>query len=154
MYVIDTCSLTAMMRVYPRDVFNRVWEHIEGLIDNNQIISSIEVLLELEAVEDRLLNWAKEQESKGFFLELDVEVQHKAKEVLRTHKNLLDLRKRKSSADVFLIGLALSKGYSIVTEEQHSGGPEKSKIPDVCDFYSLRCMNLLGMLRETKLTII
>ena len=150
MYVIDTCSLTALYRVYPRDVFNNVWEHLEGLIRNKIVISSIEVLYELEAVEDRLLEWAKMQNTNGFFIELDEEVQRNASKVLASHKNLLDFRKNKSSGDVFLISLAICKRYAIVTEEKHSGGPERSKIPDVCDYYAIKCVNLLQMLRETQ----
>ena len=153
MYIIDTCSLTTLYRVYPNDVFGRVWSHVESLIDSGVLISSIEVLLELEAVEDRLLEWARLQNLKGIFNELDSRVQQLAKEILKTHGNLLDFRKRKSSGDVFVIALAMSRGYAVVTEEQHSGGPQKSKIPDVCDYYSIKCINLIQMLRETKLSI-
>lgn len=153
MYVIDTCSLTTLLRVYPRDVFSKAWIHVELLISTKKLVSSMEVLIELEAHEDRLLDWAQEQELINFFIELDNDVQKNAKKILASHSNLLDLRKRKSSADAFIIALAMNLGFTVVTEELPSGGPQKSKIPDVCDAYNIRCINLLQMLRETGLSL-
>ncbi len=149
-YVIDTCSLTQLNRIYPEDMFKPVWDAVEKLIINAQIFSIDEVYLELEAQDDLLLDWAKKQRERGFFKPLTENIQNNAKRILSTHSNLLDFKRRKSSADAFLIGFALIDGSTIVTEEKPSGGPEKSKIPDVCDDYSVRCINLLDMLREVE----
>jgi len=147
-YVIDTCSLTALPRVYPADIFRPVWDKIEGLIDEGALISCEDVFLELEAQDDQLHDWAKQQKEKGFFLPLTIDIQARTKEVLKSHPNLLDLKKRKSSADAFLIALALICDATVVSEEKPSGGPEKSKIPDVCAYYSVRCITLIEMLRD------
>jgi hypothetical protein len=146
-YVIDTCSLTALPRAYPMDIFQPVWSQIEDLVASRKLISCEDVYLELEAQDDELLEWAKLQKEKGLFLPLTAEVQAKTREVLRSHPNLLDLKKRKSSADAFLVGMALHADASLVTEEKPSGGPEKSKIPDVCRAYGIPCINLVEKLR-------
>ncbi len=147
-YVIDTCSLTQLHRTYPEEMFKLVWDVVEKLISNARLFSITEVYLELEAQDDQVLDWAKRQREKGFFKFLTEEIQNNARRILSTHSNLLDFKRRKSSADPFLIGLAMIDGSAIVTEEKPSGGPEKSKIPNVCDDYSIRCINLLDTLRE------
>ena len=147
-YIIDTCSLTALHRVYPADIFKPVWDKIECLIDEGALISCEDVFIELEAQDDELHDWAKQQKEKGFFWPLTTDIQERTKEVLKSHTNLLDLKKRKSSADAFLIALALIRDATVVSEEKPSGGPEKSKIPDVCAYYSIRCISLIEMLRD------
>ena len=66
---------------------------------------------------------------------------------------MLDLKKSKSGADPFLIAVAMLHKCSIVTEEKPSGGPHKSKIPDVCKAYSIECIPLLEMLRRECLRL-
>ncbi len=149
-YVIDTCSLTALPRAYPIDMFRPVWAQIEALVDHGRLVSCEDVYLELESQDDELLAWAKLQKEKGLFLPLSTAVQLRARDVLRSYTNLLDLKKRKSSADAFLIGLALDIGASLVTEEKPSGGPGKVKIPDVCSAYGIQCLTLVDLLRDTQ----
>ncbi|MBA7643816.1 hypothetical protein ES703_51549 [subsurface metagenome] len=105
---------------------------VESLIEKGRLISSDEVFLELESQDDLLLDWAKVQREKGFFHPLTAEIQQNARRILETHTNLLDFKRRKSSADAFLIGLVMVNNRTIVTEEKPGGGPDKSKIPDVC----------------------
>ncbi len=148
-YVIDTSSLIELSETYPRDLFEPLWKQVEALIESGELISCEDVFIELEAQEDRLHQWAKVQRDRGFFRAIDSSVQVKVKAILQSHENLLDWKRRASSADGFVIAQALVEGCSVVTEETPSGGPHKSKMPDVCRAYAVRCLTVLEMLRET-----
>src|SRR5688500_13512755 len=103
-YVVDTCSLTALQRVYPTDVFPGVWDLMDKLANNGILASVEDVMEELRTQDDYLYNWAKLH--KDIFLPLDSEIQIQASKILSTHANLIDLKKRKSGADPFIIAAA------------------------------------------------
>jgi len=148
-YAIDTCSITAMCRTYPIDVFPSAWNKLDELASSGVVISTEQVLQELKAQDDEAHEWAKG--FKEIFLPLDEEVQGTASLVLGTHPELIDLKRRKSGADPFLIATAKIKSCAVVTEEKPSGGPHRPKIPDVCGAYGLECINVLEMLRREGL---
>ena len=148
-YVIDTCSITEMRRVYPSDMFPQVWELIGNLADEGILISIDEVYEELKVQDDEVLEWAKRHII--MFKPLDGDVQKIASEILSTHPKLVDIKKRKSGADPFLIALGHVRSCSVVTEEQASGGAGRPKIPNVCLHYDVKCIKLLDLLRENRL---
>lgn len=150
-YVVDTCSIVAMSETYPADVFPGVWGKIDELIDQEKIISAEDVFEELSSKDDEVHQWARIR--NHIFKELDGAVQQAAIEILGTHANLLDLKNNKSSADPFLIATARVHEGIVVTEESFSGGPHKSKIPDVCKSYNVGCIDLLTMLRREGLRL-
>lgn len=150
-YAIDTCSFTALSRIYPTDVFPAVWEKIDQLIQDGTICSSEEVYLEIDAQDDSLSEWVRMR--RHIFLAIDTQIQHKVKQILSSHPTLLDLKKNKSGADPFLIAVAMTHKCSVVTEEKPSGGPHKSKIPDVCKDYNIECIPVLEMMRREGLRL-
>lgn len=143
-YVIDTCSLTELRRTYPFKMFAPVWNKLEELVDEGIIITTEEVFDELKMNDDDVFKWAKE--NSKMFIPLDEQIQIKVQELLTTHYNLIDIKNKKSSADPFVIALALLNNCTVVTEEKPSGGPDKSKIPDVCNYYKVDCIKLLDLL--------
>ncbi|MBT9132402.1 MAG: hypothetical protein DDT33_00918 [Firmicutes bacterium] len=147
-YVIDTCSLTQLRRVYPHDVypFQAVWDKVGDLADRGILISIEDVYEELKVQDDEVFDWAKKY--SHMFLPLDAIVQTKASQVLREHPNLIDLKKKKSSADPFIIATALLYSCTVVTEERMSDSLRVSKIPDVCKAYKIGCIKLLELLRR------
>jgi hypothetical protein len=150
-YVVDTCSFTALQRVYPTDVFPGVWDLMDKLA-NEGILGSVEdVMEELKTQDDFLYKWAKLH--KEIFLPLNSEIQIEATKILSVHDNLVDLKKRKSGADPFIIATAAVISGSVVTEEKPSGGPQKVKIPDVCKVYKIPCITILELLREAGLKL-
>lgn len=152
-YIIDTCSLTKLRRDYPIEVFPSVWDFVSDLVDS-QIVESIELVYDELAVQatDAVTEWADEH--KTMFLPLTEEIQQRAVEILRDFPNsFIDLKKRKSGADPFIVAAAQVYDYSIITEEKKSGGPQKVKIPDVCDFYELECINLIQLLQREGLSL-
>ena len=104
---------------------------------------------EIKAQDDEILEWANEFEE--IFYPLTEEIQIEAIKILETHDNLVDLKKRKSGADPFVIATAMVHSCTVVTEEKPSGGPKKSKIPDVCKDYGVKCVKILDMLRSEGL---
>jgi hypothetical protein len=150
-YAIDTCSLTELRRRYSSDVFPGVWSKVSELATSGMLTSVEDVLEELEVEDDAVLEWGLEH--ADIFQELSVDVQSVAKLILRDHPTLLDLKKKKSSADPFLIALAKVLGCAVVTEEKLSGGPPKKKIPDVCRVMGIECIPLLEMLKREGLRL-
>ncbi len=145
-YLVDTCSLLELRRVYPLDVFPSVWDTLGELADKGIMMSVEEVFEELKVHEEDVVTaWAKKHLT--MFLPLDEPTQVKAKEILEDHANLLNLRKRKSTADPFLIAASITHSCTLVTEEKPGGGPQRPRIPDVCASYGVRCVKLLDLLR-------
>ena len=150
-YVVDTCSFTEMKRRYPRDVFPSAWDKLEALAEAGVFVSLDEVLDELSFEDDEVLAWAVEHGS--VFLPLDDDIQLAAKEILKSFPKLLNMKKKKSSADAFVVGAAKAYGYTVVTEEKPSGGPDRPKIPDVCRAIAVQCIGVLEMLRREGLRL-
>lgn len=74
MYCIDTSALIhSWRRDYPPDVFQFLWDHLDKLIGQNKLFSSVEVLIELERGGDDIYRWAKERTQ--IFLEAEEGVQ-------------------------------------------------------------------------------
>jgi hypothetical protein len=146
---VDTCSFTELRRTYPRPHFDAVWKLVERVADEGRILSVDDVFLELNAQDDEVADWARTR--RGLFLPLTDDVQRKAREILASHPTLIDVKKKKSGADPFLIALALLRGAAVVTQERKSGGPPTVKIPDVCAAHRVRCIPLLVLLQDEGL---
>lgn len=151
-YVIDTCSLVELRRSYPLDIFPNVWEVMGQMADAGVLISSSEVLDELKASEvegDDVLKWAYDHEN--IFIPLDGFVQQKVIEILDVFEKLIDIKRKKSSADPFVIATAIMNSCAVITEEIATNNPagsgQKVKMPDVCKYFKVPFYSLLEMLR-------
>jgi hypothetical protein len=61
-YSFDTSSiLHAWRRAYPPEVFPAIWQRLDGLIQQGQLIASEEVLVELEQKDDEVHGWARQR---------------------------------------------------------------------------------------------
>lgn len=151
-YVVDTCSFTTLHKIYPKEVFPSVWEKVDELIESRRLISVDEVYHEICRQDDGLAKWAKTK--KEIFIPLTEEVQDASKDIVNRFVKILDFKKNKSGADPFLIGLAQTQeGSIVVTEEKYSGGPDKHKIPDICDALKIPHMTFLSMLKSEGLKL-
>ncbi len=148
-YTIDTCCLIYGWKFYPPDIFPGLWTKLEDLINNGVLRATEEILIELKKNDDELLEWVNER--NGFFIQVDGSIQELVLDVLKEHPSLYDLEKNKSGADPFVIALAMQNNCTVVTEEKKSGNPDKPKIPNVCDHYGIRHINLISLLREQGL---
>ncbi|MBU2714215.1 DUF4411 family protein [Zooshikella harenae] len=150
-YVIDTCSLTKMRHTYPKDVFPTAWTKLTELSEAGIVISAEDVLEELSAFDDEILEWAQGQSE--FFYPLNSSVQKAAIDILRQHPGLLDLKKNKSSGDPFIIATALCNDCLIVTEEKLSNSPIRPKIPNVGRAVGVECITIVEVFRREGLRV-
>lgn len=150
-YVIDTCSLIQMRRVYPKDIFPGAWEKLTDLSSKGILISAEDVLEELKVFDDEILEWAFGQ--SDMFVPLDHPIQQIATTILNSHPTLIDLKMNKSSGDPFLIATAIHKKCVLVTEEKPTNSTKKTKIPNVCEVFGVECISLVSMFRNEGLKL-
>ena len=84
------------------------------------------------------------------FRELDNAVQTEAANILSRFPRLVGIKKLNTSADPFVIALALVQGVTVITEEKLTGNDQKPHIPDVCVALGVECRNILDMIRSEK----
>ena len=68
-YCIDSSSLINLFRHYPRDIFPSLWEKLDKIIKNGQIISHITVFREISRKDDEIKKWC--QNHKSIFKDID-----------------------------------------------------------------------------------
>lgn len=145
-FSIDTSALLdGWARWYPPDVFPSVWEQMEASIRIGDIIATDDVREELERKADDLHAWCVAIEP--LFIPLDADVQRGAREVLAQFPKLLDERRGKSMADPFVIAPARVHGLTVVTGEK-GGTADRPKIPNICQHFGCRCIDIVTMIRE------
>jgi len=148
-YIVDTCSFTELRRAYPRPAFDVVWKLVEERAATGHLLSVEDVLIELNAHDDEVAAWANTRSE--IFLPLDVEQQVEARRILTKHPTLVDMKRRKSGADPFVVAAAKLRGATVVTQEKPSGGPPAVKIPDACRAEGIPCISLVELLVREEL---
>jgi len=155
-YIIDTCSIIDLFRLYPPDVFPKLWENLDRLIKKERLISHKFVLEELSKKSDHAYKWAKER--RTMFKSITQEQIKIMKNIVAKFPEIVDPDKD-IDADPWLIALALEKEKQqkliqkievkvIITEERFK--PNKVNIPFVCEKLGIECTNLIGLMRKEK----
>lgn len=148
-YSVDTSALMHAQRIYPDELFPSVWRLLDRLACN-KIMSAVDpVLWELIEKDDYVAQWAKDR--PDLFVPLGARLQAQARTILENHPTLIDHKKKKSSADPFVIALAKSHSLIVVTEEKPTNQIARVKIPDVCRANGVQQITLLDMLRREGL---
>jgi len=151
-YCIDTNCILERGRNYPPAQFPTLWSRLESLITDGRLRASEEVLEELERVdEDEPTAWAKSQ--KSLFVPLDLDQTNAVAQIQEEIPELVDYRAKKSGGDPFVIALALVRGYVVLTQEKKSGPPSRPRIPNACERYKIRYVNLVGLMSAEKLIL-
>jgi hypothetical protein len=136
-----------LFKHYPKDTFRALWQNFSELVESGEIISSSEAKKELQALDDDIAKWSKE--NKVVFLKPTSEELNTVKQILKSHPELL---KQKSinignpEADPFLIAQARSRNIPVVTIEQYKDGGHK--IPNVCKDLKVKCLHLFAFFKE------
>jgi len=141
--------IAAWQERYPIENFPKFWDRIDGLIKEKRLISPVDVFLETKKRSDELHGWLKGRKA-DVFRELDDAVQTAAASVLDRFPRLVGDKKLSTSADPFVIALALVRGVPVVTEEKPTGNDSKPHIPDVCAAFGVECKSLIDMIRTEK----
>ena len=146
-YSIDTSAIIeGWFRLFPPDIVPGFWEGIDELIRNGELRATEEVLTELERKHDIIFNWACERQD--LFIPIDERTQLIVRDILQNHRTLIDSRRNRSSADPFVIALAMMNSSIVVTEEHPTESDNRPHIPDVCNAYNLEWINLVELIRR------
>ena len=150
-YCFDSSSIIqAWVRTYPPENFPGFWSRFEKAIDGGLIVSPEDVRQELNHP-DKLKVWAHTQD--GMFRELDKEVQHSLRDVVRYIKNRLKEQSlrfmpKDLKADPIVVALARITRRTVVVEETRHGRQGRPKIPDLCDEFDVRCINVVEFIQK------
>lgn len=139
-YVIDTGPIIDLKGYYS-EVFVSLWENIEALIRQGEIISTSEVYRELQKRDDEAKAFADKY--KYIFKNPSIEEQVYVSEILRRHKELIRLKNIVSGfpvADPFVIALAICNKSILITSELYKANSHS--IPNICKEYDIRCINI------------
>ena len=149
-YVFDSDSLINLFRHYYPERFPTLWEKFNTLVSEGELTSVREVYNEIGSSEDTLGTWAKEQKNI-LFLESTVEELKFVAQIFQVKHFQSMIRKQerlkgKPVADPFVIARAKISGACVVTQEKKT--ENAAKIPNVCDHFGIRCINLEGFMKE------
>ena len=145
-YCIDTSSLMDLWcRWFKPTIVPSLWEHMSGLVDAGQLISTEEVFHEIERKEDALFDWVKER--KSMLVSLTDEVQSEVDKIMAEFPKLVDERTGKSFADPFVIATAIVMEATVVTGEDQ-GTRNRPKIPVVCDHFNVPWIRTIELIEK------
>jgi hypothetical protein len=155
MFIFDLNAFKIIFQHYYPSRFPSFWRQFDARIASGEISSVREVLREIEAYgsEDKLLSWAK-RNSQVFHAPTDAEM-HFVAEIFKI-RHFQTLISKKSSlmgkpvADPFLIARAKINSFTVVTLEQYKDNA--AKIPNVCKYFSIDCINLEECMERLKWT--
>lgn len=149
-YVFDTSSIRSLQHFYP-SVFKTIWDGLDGLVQQQNLVSTREVWNELgrQNVSADVLAWAK-QNKQIFTTPNAAELQFVAQIFQTKHfQSLIGEQQRLKGmpvADPFVIACAKIKGGTVVTEEQLK--PKAAKIPNVCAHFNVPCIDLERFMQQ------
>jgi Zn-dependent peptidase ImmA (M78 family)/transcriptional regulator with XRE-family HTH domain len=144
----DTSSFIRLNSYYP-DIFPGFWQQFNEAVAAGEIVSTREVLRELEREDpDHVFAWAKQNGSvfttptaaETEFVGSILAVPH-FQQIIGTKARLMGT----PVADPFVIACAAVHGGTVVTEERRK--PHSAKIPNVCDHFGIGCVNLEEFMR-------
>ncbi len=153
-YVFDTSSIRSLQHFYP-SVFKTIWDGLDELIQQQNLVSTREVWNELEQqnVSADVLAWAKHNK-QIFTTPAAAELQFVAQIFQISHfQSLIGERQRLKGtpvADPFVIACAKIKNGTVVTEEQLK--PNAAKIPNVCQHFNVPCIDLEEFMQQQQWT--
>lgn len=143
-YVFDNGPLSALFRNFYRKTFRTLWENFDALVDDGSIISTREVLREIEdSADDALREWAMRHHhlfttptaAEGSFVRKIYAVQH-----FQHNIEQQKLLKGGKIADPFVIAKAAVDDGIVVTMEKFK--ENGAKIPNVCKHFKVKCLSL------------
>jgi len=143
-YVFDNSPLSVLFKNYYRKTFRSLWKHFDDLVADGSIVSTREVLREIEdGAPENLLEWAKAN-AELFATPTAAEGEFVAKIYNVTHfqQNIEQqkLLKGGRNADPFVIARAAVEDRAVVTMEALK--PNAAKIPNICKHFDIKCLTL------------
>jgi hypothetical protein len=140
-YVIDTCALIDLWHRYPPVTFDSLWTKIDELVKEGRLRCPGQVLAELRRRDDEICEWLEKRNDRVVLRE-DVTVFNHAQHLVSKLKGLIDHSRTGPQADPFVIALAKSLGWTVVTSER-TKGIGAVNIPSVCRAEAVPCLDLI-----------
>ena len=144
MYVFDNSPLSVLFKNYYRGRFPTLWKNFDTLLASGGIVSTREVVREIEDSSiAELREWAKNNQAvftvpnaaEGAFVANIYGVAHFQQNIEQQK-----LLKGGRNADPFVIAKAATDGKTVVTMELLK--PNAAKIPNICKHFSIPCLTL------------
>jgi len=131
-FSFDTSAFINGQRdIFRPTTFEPLWDAIAKMIEAQDILAVDEVKREIRRKDDDVAKWVLSQ--RGLFVSLEHDIQKATKEVLTACPRLMAQHgANRNSADPFVVGLALARGGTVVTQETPANSPRKPRIPDAC----------------------
>jgi hypothetical protein len=149
-YVFDNSPLSVMFRNYYRKPFKKLWELFDELTADEKVLSTREVLREIEdGPLENLREWALANRTifatptaaEGTFVGQIYAIPHFQQNIERKK-----IHKGGNIADPFIIARAAVTGSAVVTMELHK--PNGAKIPNICEHFDVKCLSLEEFMEE------
>ena len=143
-YVFDNSPLSLLFRNYYRSRFPSLWEKFDGIVDEGRLLSTREVLNEInDSPITALRDWAKNYAQvfatptaeEGKFITEIFAVKH-----FQHNIEQKKLYKGGHNADAFVIAKASVIEGTVVTMEGLR--PDAAKIPNICQHFDIPCLTL------------
>ena len=143
-YVFDTSPLSALFKNYYRQRFPTLWKNFDVLVDGSRIVSTREVLREIEdGPIESLRDWAADHtelfatptNAEGAFISKIYSVRHFQQNIEQQK-----ILKGGRNADPFVIARAAVGGATVVTMEVLR--PNSAKIPNICEHFKVPWLSL------------
>ncbi len=153
-YTIDMSSIKELHERYPKSVFPTIWSHIDSMIQNDQLVSHIEVLREIKNTNyptDKILIWSNK--NKKIFQSIDACQSSKITEIqIKYNKGEWQNKMNRPGpwADPYLIAMAMCEGATIITQESKT---KANRIPPIADQLGVKTLNLLEFFDALKIKL-
>lgn len=140
-----------MFRYIYRSIFPSLWARFDSFVSEDRIIFVKEMKNEINRNHKRgpLAEWVKKH--SNLFLSPTTEEAHFIADIFKV-KHFQQLIRQKEYlagypvADPFVIAKAKIINGCVVTDEKHT--PNAGKIPNVCKYFSIPCMNMEAFMKK------
>jgi len=154
-FLLDTNILIhSHRRDYPFDIAPGFWEYLVKLGNEGLIAFPDEVKKEILGFKDDLSTWLKDNETSFLTYRCGEEVVLEKYKIIinsvQTNNTYFETAKAKfaSSADSWLIAVALAYELTVVTQEVYEPYCKKSvKIPNECNRHGIKCIDRMEFMR-------
>ncbi len=148
-YSFDTSGfLNPWKHFYSPELFPRIWEMMDELIQSGVIVATQMILDELAPYDDEALKWVRDRR-KSFIIDVDPDQEALVDMIVNNLElqGFVDPNSTTDQADPYVIALALKYKLVVVTDEKR---PKRGriKIPDVCRYYNVECIDFQTFLSQ------
>jgi len=128
--------------------FPTLWDKLLDLASLDRLKIVDRAYQEVIVKEDNLRKWCEKLKSVICYDSSDPAIQLAVRDILASHRRLLDDRTGKSGADPWVIALAKHFQMTVITGEHPTGKVHRPKIPDVCTHYGISCMSIVELIKS------